>query len=132
MDNASKALMMAGAILIAVALVGLGVYLFQSASSTIYDATGSIDVQKVATENSQFERFAGTNVKGPEVKELIRKVGAFNANDVFPDDIQFSGDVTGATATSANTILDRSYYTVTMDEYNATTGQLTKIGIKKN
>ena len=66
------------------------------------------------------------------VKELIRNVGAFNANDIFPADIEFSGDVTGSTATAANTINDRAYYTVTMDEYDATYGYLILIGINQN
>lgn len=131
MDNASKALIMAGAILIAVALVGLGVYLFNNASNTIYDATGSIDTTKVQQQNAQFERYADTNVKGGEVKSLIRAVGAFNANNIFPDDINFTGFVTGNTAVAANNIDDRDYFTVTMTGYDATTGALTTINIER-
>lgn len=129
MDNASKALIMAGAILIAVALVSLGVYLYQSAANSVGDSQAYMDSTKVETQNAKFEKYAGDKVKGPEVKSLIRAVGTFNANDVWPDDINFSGDVTGSTSNEANSIDDRKYYKVTMDEYDATYGYLKTIGI---
>ena len=42
MDNASKALIMAGAILLAVAIVGLGVYLFSLSQGLIDTAESSL------------------------------------------------------------------------------------------
>ena len=131
MDNASKALIMAGAILIAVALVSLGVYLYQSAANSVGDSTAYMDATKVETQNSKFEKYAGDRVKGPDVKSLIRAVGTFNANDIWPDDITFEGVVTGSTSDVANSIDDRKYYKVTMTGYNGTYGYLTKIKIEE-
>ena len=44
MDNASKALIMAGAILIAVAIVGIGIYIFSAANGMTDDALNKIDM----------------------------------------------------------------------------------------
>lgn len=138
MDNASKALIMAGAILIAVALVSLGVYLYQSAASSVSDSSAWMDSTKVETQNAKFEKYAGPNVKGPEVKSLIRAVGTFNANQIWPDAIKMdlkntgSGDKTGAEdSTLANNIEDRVYYNVEMTTYDSTYGYLTQITITK-
>ena len=55
MDNASKALIMAGAILIAVALVGMGVYLVSIISNPADSAVTLIDTNDVLTKNQQVE-----------------------------------------------------------------------------
>ena len=133
MDNASKALIMAGAILIAVALVSLGVYLYQSAANSVTDSSAWMDSAKVETQNAKFEKYAGTRVKGPEVKSLIRAVGTFNANDIWPADITIKfGSYASGDSTLANEIDDRKYYTVTMSGYDATYGYLTEINIVAN
>ena len=141
MDNASKALIMAGAILIAVALVSLGVYLYQSAANSVTDSSAWMDSAKVETQNAKFEKYAGTNVKGPEVKSLIRAVGTFNANEIWPSEIDITlkykntaGSLvttSGDSATLANFVNDRAYHTVTMSEYDGTYGYLTKIVISE-
>ena len=139
MDNASKALIMAGAILIAVALVSLGVYLYQSAANSVGDSTAYMDATKVETQNAKFEKYAGDHVKGPDVKSLIRAVGTFNANEIWPSKIDMvltykettggSTNTSGDTATLANKIHDRSYYKVEMTTYNSQYGYLEKITI---
>ena len=90
MDNASKALIMAGAILIAVALVGVGVYLYSSAASQVDNAGQQLSAAEIQLKNSEFEQYEGTKVRGTEVAQLVRKVNAFNAQDVFPKDITFT------------------------------------------
>lgn len=133
MDNASKALIMAGAILIAVALVSLGVYLYQSAANSVSDSSAWMDSTKVETQNAKFEKYAGPNVKGPEVKSLIRAVGTFNANKIWPSPIDMDLDGSGdTTSVLANRVEDRKYYTVTMAAYDPTYGYLTQITIEEN
>ena len=132
MDNASKALIMAGAILIAVALVSLGVYLYQSAANSVGDSTAYMDATKVETQNSKFEKYAGDRVKGPDVKSLIRAVGTFNANDIWPDHITIKlGTEESTESTLANSVDDRKYYKVQMTTYDATYGYLTYITISE-
>lgn len=93
MDNASKALIMAGAILIAVALVSLGVYLYQSAASKVTDGTRQVDASQMIMLNSEIEKYKG-NIKGSELEQLSRLMTADNVNKVFPTDLYLvkSGD----------------------------------------
>ena len=67
MDNASKALIMAGAILIAVAIVGIGIYIFSAANGMTDDALNQIDALTVTSINSQLQQYEG-EIRGREVK----------------------------------------------------------------
>lgn len=58
MDNASKALIMAGAILIAVAIVGIGIYIFSSSNALTNDAVNRIDTVAVQMFNNTFTQYA--------------------------------------------------------------------------
>ena len=60
MDNASKALIMAGAILISIAIVGVGVYIFSSTSSITSSGQQQIDATAAQTANSTLRQYAGT------------------------------------------------------------------------
>ena len=90
MDNASKALIMAGAILIAVALVGVGVYLYQSAAGTVGTGVDQLAAASMETKNAMIEQYEG-KLKGSDLKQLIRRVNAYNENDVFPDKLTLTG-----------------------------------------
>ena len=103
MDNASKALIMAGAILISLALVGLGVYIF-SISSDLQDSTGQqMDVMAAQTTNKQLDNYAGVKKRGSEVKSLINLVKTLNAQKVFPVDIVYITSGTGTSVTHGTT-----------------------------
>lgn len=121
MDNASKALIMAGAILIAVALVGIGVYLYQSASGTVTSGVDQLNAASMETKNSNIEQFEGT-IKGSELKQLIRRVNAYNENEIFPDQLTFAGStsitsdssITSYTAYTTAGIQNSKEYTITL------------------
>ena len=80
MDNASKALVMAGAILIAVMLISLGVYLFNAASNTNEGMIQQIDTMALAAYNKNYEQYNGYNWKASDVKALIGRLRAHNNN----------------------------------------------------
>lgn len=101
MDNASKALIMAGAILIAVALVSLGVYLYQSAAGKVNDGTRQVDASQMLMLNSEIEKFEGI-IKGSELKQLVRLINADNKNQVFPTDLTITDSSTNATPIALN------------------------------
>ena len=119
MDNASKALIMAGAILIAVALVGVGVYLYQSAAGTVGTGVDQLAAASMETKNSMIEQFEGT-IKGSELKQLIRRINTYNEADVFPTDLTISGDsVTGdATSGFKTTSSNSTLYTIDLTYSN--------------
>lgn len=82
MDNASKALIMAGAILIAVAIVGIGIYIFSSANSLTNDAVDQIDTIAVQMFNNNFYQYASHNedINGTRAEQLYN---AASANGVY-------------------------------------------------
>ena len=76
MENASKALIIAGAILLAILIIGLGVYIYRKAAGVI--DTGTMDQLVVSQFNAQFEPYLGNNVSGSNVKQLIKIIKASN------------------------------------------------------
>ena len=79
MENASKALIIAGAILLAILLITLGIYIFQQAQSTVNN--NGMSQAEIQSFNSQFTKYEGESVKGSSVKSLIQEVIVNNAQD---------------------------------------------------
>ena len=136
MDNASKALIMAGAILIAVALVGMGVYLVSIISNPADSAVTLIDTNDIMTKNQQIEMYCGKSIKGSEVQTLLKLVSNMNAQKYFPNDITPSGDTVDTiksdskfTQTDVKEITASARYDVT--PYYDTDGYINKLDIKK-
>ena len=73
MENASKALIMAGAILIAIMIVSLGILIFNKMSASAKDAA-NMDEQEIANFNSKLTPYIGQNVNGSQVNALIQLV----------------------------------------------------------
>ncbi len=80
MENASKALLIAAAIIIAIILISLGVFVVRQGQSAI----GSINLSEheVTEFNSKWESYQGTQL-GSSVKSLVSQVNNYNrtAND---------------------------------------------------
>ncbi len=115
MDNASKALVMAGAILIAVMLISLGVLLFNRASDIADETSNQLDSLAIQTYNAGYTNYAGEKVKGSSVKQLINKIQSHNANDEETDqygEITLSGSVT-----DVNTVKSSKWYNVKITAY---------------
>ena len=78
MENASKALLIAGAILLCILIIAIGMFIYNSASSTITDSMSTLSTQEVDAFNNQFTSYEGKQT-GSNVKALIgRLIG--NAN----------------------------------------------------
>ena len=78
MENASKALLIAGAILLCILIIAIGMFIYNSASSTITDSLTSLSTQEVEAFNNQFTSYEGIQT-GSNVKALMgRLIG--NAN----------------------------------------------------
>lgn len=75
MENASKALIIAGAILLAILLISLGIFVFTQAQDTL----GSINLseQEVLAFNNKFLAYEGT-IRGSQVKQLINLIDSNN------------------------------------------------------
>lgn len=92
MENASKALIIAGAILLSILIITLGLGVYNNAKS----ATGNADLsgQEINAHNSQFTAYEGRQ-KGSQVKALMTTIK--NNNKEYADrqvKVYFSSDTT--------------------------------------
>ena len=138
MENASKALIIAGAILLAILIIALGVYIFNQARS----ATNMDDLsnQQVEAHNATFQNYEGT-INGTQAKALIDAIR--NNNQRMPTLGQITVDGVSDTglkdnaklATEKNTYQATSQYEVSITEYQTQEGQykgyVTKIKVTK-
>lgn len=91
MENASKALIIAGAILLSILLISLGIMVFNQAQGVI-DGSG-MDAAELQSFNSKFVKYEGEK-KGSEIRALAQEIIANNANE---NDYQITceGELTG-------------------------------------
>lgn len=78
MENASKALLIAGAILISILIIAIGMFIYNSAQSTINNSMQSMSTQEVQAFNNEFMSFEGKQ-SGSNIKAMIGTLIA-NAN----------------------------------------------------
>lgn len=82
MENASKALLIAGAILICILLIAIGMYIYNSAQGTIQTAAGQMGQQDKEMYNSMIKKYVGNSKKGSDVKQMIEDVISQNSQYV--------------------------------------------------
>ena len=70
MENASKALLIAGAVLIVIVLISVGMLIVNQASSVTDQAGDSMTGQAIDAFNNQFQNYAGIQ-KGSSIKTLL-------------------------------------------------------------
>ena len=96
MENASKALIIAGAILLSILIIGLGMFIYQQA----YGAMSKINLneQQVQTINSKFTNYGseGTKINGTTARALCETVKSYN-RATAEDESQYVTVTTGAT-----------------------------------
>ena len=80
MENASKALLIAGAVLIVILLIAVGMKIFNSSSSTADQVDTNMQTVEITTFNNKFLQYEGKQ-SGTQVKALINVVIAHNATD---------------------------------------------------
>lgn len=73
MENASKALIVAGAILISIMIISLGVLMFNRMSASAKEAA-NMDEQEIASFNSKITPYVGDSISGSQVNALIQLV----------------------------------------------------------
>ena len=129
MENASKALVIAGAILVSILLISIGVLIINSTNKMTDQVGSSSDTMAIQSFNAQFTAYEGTENTAAQIKELRSKVNASNAaNNVTtegqPKYIKFelSSEITSMTA-----LLNTSRYTVNLNY--ASTGYIDKVTV---
>lgn len=111
MENASKALLIAGAILICILLIAVGMYIYNSAQGTISTAAGQMGQQEKELYNAMIKKYTGNSKKGSDVKQMIEDVISQNNQNVNEsgkfisvcnNGIQNTGCTVNATCNAAN------------------------------
>lgn len=132
MENASKALIIAGGILIAIALISLALYLFAS-------ARGLVDASNTVLEQSQIESFNrfylsyapafGTyyEISGLDANNVIRKVENDNNSEVVYSEIYLNTTLKDEVKTPENFFTN---YKIKVEDLNGDTA-IDKITITK-
>ena len=78
MENATKALLIAGSVLIAIVLIAVGIKILGSTSGTVNQVESVSNAMEKSIFNSQYTQFEGTQ-KGTAVKKLINQAKTYNA-----------------------------------------------------
>jgi len=77
MENASKALIIAGAILLSIAIIGIAMFIYTQAEDTIKSAGTGLSTQQITTFNAEYTAYEGTR-SGTVVRTLLDKIRTFN------------------------------------------------------
>ena len=121
MENASKALIIAGAILLAILIISLGIMIYQQAAGVV-DSNSMTEVE-VSSFNQKFEQYLGDKVRGANVNSLI---SAVNTNNLSVDDESRKVTLKGGGSTTISGSLEAGY------ERNMKTGSTYKAEVTKH
>lgn len=140
MENASKALIIAGAILLSILLISLGIMIFTQAQDTVNNS--GMSQAEINAFNNQFTKYEREKVKGSEIKSLINETIASNSDSnhqsskalvkiTIDDTVVTNTDGNGATAQGATAKAKTdTIYKVEITKYEA--GRVAEITITKN
>ena len=81
MENASKALLIAGAVLIVILIIGVGMAIYQGSTGTINKATSKMSAQEIEMANQDYAPYIGNSIPGTKVKSLINEINANRVSD---------------------------------------------------
>ena len=134
MENASKALIIAGAILLSILLISLGIMIFNTAQDTTRNS--GMNQAQVSSFNNKFTKYEGEKIKGSEVKSLIQEIIASNGDENNINAgrvIEVAGDVVTGTNTAlvSSGIKVTSTYTVSVTGHTGD-GYISQIKITEN
>ena len=104
MENASKALIIAGAILISILIISLGVLIFNKMEHSAKQAA-NMDEQEIANFNSKITPYVGDNISGSQVNALIQLVISIDNSAISSGDLSKAVSITyKSTNNKTNTI----------------------------
>lgn len=101
MENATKALLIAAAVLIAILVISLGIVVYNKASEAV-NTGGDLTEYQTQQFNEKFTKYAGESVTGSDVNAMLQTV--FNHNNAQPDTSTCVKVEGAATVDSSNTL----------------------------
>lgn len=138
MENATKALLIAGAVLIAIILISTGLIILRSTSG-VQDQVGTIsDSMAVSAFNAQFNPYLGKNIPAVQVRALLSTIKANNSKNTHHVFLTMGTDLSVRLyPETAMTKITDAYYDVTVanaDNYTgySNDGYIQIINLKKS
>ena len=131
MENATKALLIAAAVLVAILIISLGLAVYNKAANATSNA--DLSSQEIQAQNEKFTRYNGSNKRGSEVNALLQTVLTNNRNQTEDGrKVEVTGDVKlEKGATSITNLADTSQlYTITVN-YGGPNGLVDTISVTK-
>lgn len=147
MENASKALIMAGGVFIAIFVLGALVYMWVNLGEYNTQVYDSKKTQQVAEFNAQYESYAKQILRGNDIASIINKIK--NNNDKYEDrpitwEFKLVENISGLNKGTYNASNYSSYENMTknksnfddfkalffvcsLTEYNSNTGYISKM-----
>ena len=131
MENATKALLIAAAVLIAILIISFALIIYNMAAETV----GNVNLSEAEKTqfNSKFTTYEGSNVSGAQINALLTTVLTHNQQETVDGTdrlVNVTGEVTQATtAQSISRVPTSGRYTVTCI---LTSGLVTEIQIDNN
>lgn len=133
MENASKALIIAGAILLAILIISLGIMIYQQAAGVVNN--NAMTEVEISSFNTRIKQYTGTNVRGAQVNALLNQIQQNNVT--YQDDTSKQIQVTVSatkwqTGTKPTGAIDGSTAYATANTgatYKVTTTTNTKTGL---
>ncbi len=123
MENATKALLIAAAVLIAILIISLGLVVYNTSAETVNSA--NLSQQEVQSANEKFARYNGENKRGSEVNAMLQTVLNANVDAAAAKETDRQVSVT----LDASEILSKTAKSITKQ---ADTSKLYKIEVQYN
>lgn len=123
MENATKALLIAAAVLIAILIISLGLAVYNTSAETVKSA--NLSQQEVQSANEKFARYNGENKRGSEVNAMLQTVLNANVDAAAAKETDRQVSVT----LDASEILSKTAKSITKQ---ADTSKLYKIEVQYN
>lgn len=134
MENASKALLIAGGVLIALIILTMLIMMFNSMSNMQKEQEEQTKIEQIAAFNSEFEAYNKKVMYGTDVITLINKVAENNKKYSTNNDYKITVTLDGVVVTSSSHLIgtdaERTIFTCTNIEYN-NLGRICKIDINQ-
>ena len=125
MENATKALLIAAAVLVVIVIIALGVRLLNSGSDVSDRAQTVSETTSASAFNAQFSGYIGKKKTSDTIRGLLATLRSVNGDDFSGDKVELDGDVSGYSDLEVG-----QTYKVEAD-YDATEGTINKITITK-
>lgn len=127
MENASKALIIAGAILLSILIIAIGMYIYNSSTNSIYSAADQISTQERDSFNSQWTSYEESQ-PGSSIRSMISKLIS-NANVNAEEktklpDLYYEPNLASCTAGDTDLMVISTTGSLAIDGFNAARTQI--------